>query len=311
MSEFNDAEIVGVLPWLKFIWKGHITNWIWRPREDRRFVRLNHYGAMKIKHLEKYVPFVKTLYAEDTISKEYDPEKEKIYMLWFQDVNNAPEIVKRCIQSVKAKYGDKVIVLNERSMYDYMQLPDYIIDKWKNKKIVPANFSDIVRIALLAENGGYWFDATDFLVSDIPSYIQESDFFMFITSPRIYQHMFVQSCFIRAKKGDPLMKMWKELVFEYWRREQRSADYFLVHMLFKVLVTHNEEAKKLFEKMPKVFQDGIHELWYTYGNMPYSEIEFKKMCDAEFFQKCSYRYLKGGVNELIPGTIARKLIMNE
>lgn len=305
---FKNVDIVGWGPWLKFMWKGHVTNWLWRPREERRFVRLNHYGAMKMSYFDKYIPFVRSLRAEDRIQSPYDFDDEKIYVLWFQNIENAPEIVQKCVKSICQKYPDKVIILNEETMYDYMKMPSFIIDKWKNKQIVPANYSDIVRISLLAENGGYWFDATDYLVSEIPGYIREADFFMFITSPRIYQHMFVQTCFMRAKKGDPLIRMWRDLVYEYWKREERSADYFLAHMLFKLLVTHNPEAKSLFEKMPKVYQDGIHELWFTFGNKPYSREEFKKMCDQEFFQKCSYRFLKNGVNKLEPGTIAHHLI---
>lgn len=304
----KDADIVGYRPWLKFVWKAHITNWLWRDSLTRRLIRQKYYGEMKNGYFLKYLPFVKNLHAVNSTSQDWSPEDEKIYSLWFQGVENAPEIVKKCLESLSLSFGDKFVLMNEETMFNYIDLPSFIIKKWKNKQIVPANFSDIVRIQLLLQNGGFWFDATDLVMAPIPTEIKEADFFMYITSPTIYTHMFVQTCFMRAKKGDALIRMWRDLVFEYWKNEEKSADYFLVHMLFKFLVNNNEEAKVLFEKMPKIYQDGIHLLWYDYGNLPYKHEYIEKMKESAFFQKCSYRYLKGGVNKIIPGSTAARLL---
>lgn len=300
----KDADIVGWGPWLKFVWRGHISNWMWRDSQTRRLTRQKHYAEMKGNYFRKYHDFVEHLSAPDRIAEEYRPEEEKMFTLWFQGRNTAPDIVKKCFASIERIYGDRLIILDESTMGEYIDLPDYIMDKWTNGKIIPANFSDIVRIELLTRYGGYWFDATDLLISPIPEVIQEADFFMYVTSPVLYTHMFVQSCFIRAKKGDPLIRMWRDFVFEYWKHEKRSADYFLVHMLFRYLITHNEEAKRLFEKMPKLYQDDLHHLWYDFGNLPYEEKYLEEMRKGAFFQKCSYRPLKHTVKHILPGSTA-------
>ena len=258
--------------------------------------------------LARYIPFVKSLHAENNIKKEGNADREKVYSLWFQGIENAPKVVKSCIASIRKIYGDRFIVLDEKSMHEYIDLPEYIIEKWRRGQICAANFSDIVRIDLLTRHGGYWFDATDYLLKPVPEEIVDSDFFMYVTSEVLYTHMFVQTCFMRAKKGDPLIRMWRELVFEYWRHEKRAADYFLVHLLFKLLVTHNDEAKRLFEKMPKMVQDSLHDLWYVYGHRNYDENDYRKLCENNFFQKCSYRKLKHAVWEIKPGTMADHLI---
>lgn len=308
----KDADIAGYGPWLKFVWKGHITNWFWRDSQTRRLTRQKYYTIMKDSFFEKrYLPLIKSLHAENTIDYTVNPDEEKIFTLWFQGIENAPKVVKACIESIRRVYGDRLVVLDEKTMSDYISLPSYIMEKWHQKKIIPANFSDIVRIELLTKYGGYWFDATDYLLSPIPEVIKQADFFMFVTSPVLYTHMFVQTCFMRAKKGDALIKMWRELVFEYWKRENRAADYFLVHMLFKALVTHNEEARSLFEKMPKLYQDNIHKFWYEYGHLPYETSQIDILKNYAFFQKCSYRYLKHAVNKIKEGTLADYLINNK
>lgn len=300
----KDADIVGWGPWLRFVWKGHISNWLWRDSRSRRLTRQKYYSEMKGGYFKKYHDFVANLHAPDRIPEEFNPEEEKYFSLWFQGRDKAPDIVKKCFQSIERVYGDKLIILDEESMTRYIELPDYIMKKWKEGRIIPANFSDIVRIELLTRYGGYWFDATDLLISPIPDVIRDADFFMYVTSPELYTHMFVQTCFMRAKKGDPLIRMWRDLVFEYWRHENRSADYFLVHMLFKYLVTTNKDAKRLFEQMPKLYQDHIHYLWYDYGNLPYKEEYLGKMRENAFFQKCSYRKLKHTVSKILPGSTA-------
>ena len=303
----KDADIAGYGPWLKFIWKAHISNWLWRDSQTRRLTRQRHYQEMKMGYLEKYVPFVKSLHAKDN-SYDRPAEDEKVYSLWFQGLESAPKVVKRCIESIRKIYGDRYVVLDDLTMRDYIDLPDYIMEKWEKKQIGPANFSDIVRIELLTKYGGFWFDATDYLLRPVPPEIVNSDFFMYVTSPVLYTHMFVQTCFIRAKYGDPLIRMWRDLVFEYWKHEKRSADYFLVHLLFKLLVTHNDEAKRLYEKMPKLYQDNLHDFWYVYGHKPYDAEDYKKLCRETFFQKCSYRKLKHAVWEIQPGSMADYLI---
>ena len=39
-------------------------------------------------------------------------------------------------------------------------MPDYITDKWQRGIIGNAHFSDLLRLELLIEKGGYWIDAT-------------------------------------------------------------------------------------------------------------------------------------------------------
>lgn len=289
---------------IKFLWKGHIANWVWKDSQTRRLKRQHQYEIMIQTCLEKYIPFVKKLHANDNKEMSTPFAKEKFFTLWFQGKGNMPEIVTKCISSIERMYPNQLIVLDNSTMMNYIEIPDYIIKKWDEKQIGSANFSDIVRIELLSHYGGYWFDATDFIINPIPKEITDSNFFMYMTSRNSNIHMFVQTCFIRAKKGDPLIKMWRDLVFEYWKNEKKAICYFLVHQLFKLLVTHNSEAKELFEKMPKLEMGPTHELWYHTGNLPFDEKLYNKMKQTSFFQKCSYKKSGDGVKQIIPGSMA-------
>lgn len=307
----TESRLIGFKPWVKFIWKGHITNWLWKDKLSRRICRNNAFGEYKMSYLQRYADFAKNLKAEKPEFIETPRSEEKIFTLWFQGEQNAPEIVKKCFKSIRDIYGDRFVILSDETLYDYIQLPEYIMQKWKDKKIVAANFSDIVRIELLYQHGGYWFDATDFLTSPIPDFIEKSPFFMFVTSDVFFPHMFVQTCFMRGKKRDALMGMWRSLVHEYWKKEEMACEYFLVHMLLKLLVRENSEAARLFSEMPKETMDSTHLLWNKIGNETFDMKLYKEMCDAVFFQKCSYKPQKRGVKDIIPGSMADVVINNK
>ena len=90
-------------------------------------------------------------------------KSDKIWICWFQGIENAPELVKACYNSVLKNYKDKeIIVLTEENYEQYVDIPEYILKKWKKGYISFAHFSDILRIELLSKYGGLWLDSTIF-----------------------------------------------------------------------------------------------------------------------------------------------------
>lgn len=295
----------GLAGWFRFVWKAHIANPLWRSNEERRLVRERIYSEAKTEYLKKYIPFIKNLKVSLIESKEEkDLSSEKVFSLWLQGEENAPEIVKSCFGSMRATFGDKFLLLDENKLKDFIELPDFIMKKWKNKEMGGAHYSDIIRVELLYKYGGYWFDATDFVTGPVDKRIEEAPFFMYMASDTLSPDMFVQNCFIRAKKGDPLLSMWRALIHEYWKNEDGADYYFLVQNLFKLLVTYNEEAKRLFEKMPKIKMDPTHLLWHKIGDKPYDAALLRKMKEEAFFQKTSYKKMKRSINGIKPWTMA-------
>jgi len=73
-----------------------------------------------------------------------------VWVCWLQGMENAPEIVKQCIASVKQhmpKY--EVRVLTADNIFEFVTLPEHVIRKYINGTITFTHFSDILRTALL------------------------------------------------------------------------------------------------------------------------------------------------------------------
>jgi hypothetical protein len=75
-------------------------------------------------------------------------------------MENAPELVNVCLESLRASIGGDIIVLDAQNYTDYVTLPEYVTRKYKKGIIPPALFSDMLRLELLIKYGGTWIDST-------------------------------------------------------------------------------------------------------------------------------------------------------
>lgn len=285
----------------KLVLFGHILNPLWYSRAKRRKIRTNYILKTVDRYFQKYLHDVQFVKEQKVIKND---NGEKIFTLWLQGEDSAPDIVKSCFRSVRRHCKQELVILDANTIFDYISLPDEIVAKYRAGKIGHAHFADICRVELLYEHGGYWLDATGFVTEPIPKFITDSDFFMFLVNPEWwFGYSFVQNCFIRARKGDYLLAAWRAMILDYWMHEDHELDYFMHQLLFKTLVVHDERAKKHFEKMPHVLQDGTHALWWGHRDEPFDKKRFKEITKDAFFQKTTFRGL-----EIVPGSFADEMV---
>ena len=170
--------------WLNtlYIFKAHIFNPIWKNRDSRRKTRYDATYNFVMGYLQRYAEDVRSFEAE----KNYDvDEPERAFTIWLQGEDNAPALVKACFRSMRRLLKQELVILDENSLFEWISLPDYIIDKWKKGDITHAAFSDICRVELLYQYGGVWLDATDFVTAPIPEFIMNEDFFVFMAGNKV------------------------------------------------------------------------------------------------------------------------------
>lgn len=283
---------------------GHVFNPPWASRLDRRRKRGEAIGKAVERYLDKYVPSI-TDVPED--HADIPSEKERIFSIWFQGEDAAPALVKSCWRSVRTHCTQELVVLDQKSIFDWIQLPEFVVRKWKEGKIRPAHFADICRIELLYKYGGLWLDATDYVFAPMPEWLMDQDFFVFMSGDRQRgSYSYIQNCFIRGRKGNYLLKAWKKAVLEYWQHEDSTIDYFVHQLLFKKVVQNNKRAAELFAKMPTVCQDSTHTIWFEHSSDPYDQKLFNELSEAAVFQKTDFR--SEDARNPKPGTFAEKLL---
>jgi hypothetical protein len=177
-----------------------------------------------------------------------DPPKKYppcIWTCWLQGYENAPPLVKACIASME-KYsgGYKVVILTEENIQDYVVLPGYIIEKYHKGIIPKANFTDLLRTALLINYGGIWLDAAVLLTREIPPEITGSNLFFFQSSFLGNEIHPCSSWFIAAKKDCLFLKKILSVLYLYWQDNDFLLYYFMYHVSIRLVLLLDEEARK-------------------------------------------------------------------
>lgn len=233
----------------------------------------------------------------------------KIWICWFQGEENAPDIVKACINSVRKNLPEKeVIVLSEDTISKYVQFPEYIDEKWKNRIISPAHYSDLLRLELLCKYGGMWIDATVLCTSsDVPSAISESPLFVYQKVDLIRRDrdaIIASSWFISAWSNQRILLLTRALLYEYWKTHEQLDNYYLYHICFAIAARRYTDDWK---SVPVYNNQSPHVLQFELGER-YSEIRWKEIQNMSVFHKLNRRMNYSNLNDSFYGYIIDKFL---
>ena len=292
--------------WTRFrlLVEGHLLNPVWDGEERHRARRCKAFGRILMDYMRKnWLQAADNVPVTPVIRNDHE---ERIFTLWLQGEEQAPDIVKSCFASIRKHCTQPLVILDGKTVFDWITLPEAIVEKYRAGKIKPAHFADICRVELLHTYGGYWLDSTCYVSATIPAWITEHDFFVFMAGEKVHgNYSFIQNCFIRARKGSYLLEAWRAMILDYWLHEDRRVDYFQHQVMFRTLVTYNGTAAKLFGEMAQLDQYPTHLYLYEYKDLPYDEKVLLQAAEEGFFyQKTSYRDLEN----IVPGSFADHLV---
>jgi hypothetical protein len=192
------------------------------------------------KYKKALIAFDKNWKAKDYDNVLNHKSSKMIWICWFQGMENAPEVVQKCYQSVRENIPDReIILITMENMKEYVTFPDYILEKWKSGQITNTHMTDLLRLELLIQYGGMWLDATVFCSGgDIPEYFFDSDLFFFqcLKPGRDGHSGYISSWLISAKTNNKLLMATRNLCYEYWKQNKEMADYFLLHDFMSIVL---------------------------------------------------------------------------
>ncbi|MBR1841613.1 MAG: capsular polysaccharide synthesis protein [Alphaproteobacteria bacterium] len=260
--------------------------------KDKKFKRKKALAMLDKKYLRRY------LYALDNLPKEIKPEPKEdiIWTCWLQGEENAPPIVKACINSIRRTYPQKkLIIITSENIRQYADIPTYIYDKWHKGIITNTHFSDILRVCLLYQHGGTWMDATVFLGDIVDENIMHAPFFAFHS--RTYLRTFPKildsnSWFLHSVPQHPLMTGMRALLFAFWQNENQLIHYFLYHLFFDLMVENNAFCRNLWQQTPLFYDDEKVEALYLNLLNKFSLSQYQEIIHQSPIQKLSYKYEK-------------------
>ncbi|MFB6349606.1 capsular polysaccharide synthesis protein [Moraxella sp. ZJ142] len=244
-------------------------------------------------HLEKF-----------SISAKKDLGTQKIiWQYWGQGIDdNLPEIVKICFSSVDKYKGDyQVIRLDDRTIHDYIDLPDFVWQKRQNPAFKHAFFADLLRLALLDTYGGIWADATILLTAPIDDCIKNQEFFMFQRDNQAQNQEFWQNfnaeyfgwheqhsvnvlnSFIVGKKKNPVINHCLNILLNFWQTQNTIPHYFFFQIMFDVLI-----KEFIPEQNCPILDDTLPHLLQTKLTKPFDQQDYQDIIGKINIHKMTY-----------------------
>lgn len=172
--------------------------------------------------------------------KKYPENQEDcVWICWLQGIESAPPLVQSCCKSMQYHIKDrKIIVITKDNYRQYAEMPDYIIDKWQKGIISNAHFADLLRLQLLIQHGGIWLDSTVYLTDKLPSYITDSDLFVYRAGWFDNELINMGNWLIRSKPNNIILNETMALLLNYWKTHNYACQYFIFHLFFKMVCNY-------------------------------------------------------------------------
>lgn len=190
----------------------------------------------------------------DAFEKKYSDgehkSSNKVWVCWFQGLENAPKLVKTCYRSLQDNLTDReILLITEFNMLNYVAFPDYIMELWQSGVITHTHMTDLLRLELLLRYGGLWVDATVFCSrkrEQIPNYYFDSDLFFYqcLKPGRDGHSSYISSWLMGAKTNNRILAATQYLIYQYWREQKSMWDYFLFHDFMSIVLDRYEDEWK-------------------------------------------------------------------
>lgn len=194
------------------------------------------------KRYKKEIKYCNEKYQNNKLKHE---TSNKVWVCWFQGLENAPELVKRCYKSLQYNLSDReIILITSENMSDYVKFPKFILEKWEKGYITHTHMTDLLRLELLIRYGGMWIDSTVLCTSkreEIPDYYFNSDLFVYqsLKPGRDGQAQLISSWLMSARTNNKILMMTRYLCYEYWKKNNSMVDYFLLHDFMSIALENN------------------------------------------------------------------------
>lgn len=178
--------------------------------------------------------------------------KTPVWVLWFQGIDNAPDIVKSCVRSIEKNIPQdkaELRIITMDNMVQYINLPDWVVRKFGEGKISLADLAEIIRFGLLYRYGGLWMAATNFMSAPFDEKIWKSDV---LYTPRMKDPKWHADItqgrwsrqLIKGEAGNVLFQFALNAWYWYWNMEDELIDDNLTDYFFA----------EAYEKLPPVRQ---------------------------------------------------------
>ena len=241
-----------------------------------------------------------------------------IWTMWQQGEAQMPKTVKASIKTIKdfaQRNGCDFHLLTNDNLEYFINIPKDITEKYKNKELSAAHYSDIIRFSLLYQYGGIWMDATLFVSPYATVEMFEGNFFS-LNHPPIGTNQMERTVgdfkwsgfFLAGQKGGSHFKHIRDLYLYYVRKYPVFIHYLMMDYFILSEYESNHEFKELVDRLPILAP--AERVWFLrdHANNPFDEQEWEEVLKTTPIMKTTYKIKK---EEVVPESYLDQLLQGK
>lgn len=252
-----------------------------------------------IKSIEKYVdrfmtPIIEKYKTFDEPIRNSSFEKIPVWCCWWQGVEQMPEIVKLCNNRLQSLIPEEteLHMITAENYREYVTLPQHVLDKLESGKMSITALSDVLRVALIAEHGGFWIDSTVFISNEFPVDFIRNDYY----AQRMYglgtcEHEACKgrwSGFLTAGRPNCILfRVLRDAFFSWWEIHNSVIDYVIYDYFLLSAYKQIPAIQKLVDALPNN-NVGVFDM-YKVLHKPYSQELYETLTRDTNLHKLTYK----------------------
>lgn len=232
-----------------------------------------------------------------------------IWTMWWQGEENAPMVIKECINSMRLhSNGHQVIVLSEKNYKDFVNLPEHILDRFMDGSqdkthlskctLTTTELSNLIRLYVLSRYGGVWADASILFTDTIDDIFFDKNWNTLGQDNEWYIGKGKWSTFfMSAHAGNGFCQFCYDMYIEYWETQKYWINYLMFDHIFDIAY----KERPCFQKMVDTVSCGnkkcltVNRLYNKKCNVKEAESLLKN----QSFHKLSWKWGITNKNDLI------------
>lgn len=260
------------------------------PNRLLNLVHFNRIGAIQ-GYVERTFGTLAQEYAAQTKPAEATPyTNNTVWVFWAQGREKMPEIVKRCVAQIERMKGEyRVEVLSLDTFANYVDIPDYILQKLGGGEVTLTHFSDILRFALLEKYGGWWMDATIYPLRPLEA---RSSLYTIKTEPDLhYVSEAKWTGFLwYMSAGHPMARFGFAAMKKYWETHESLIEYLLIDHLIRLFYDTSDSFRREIDGNPSECSiEGLYFMQSEEARKTFNENRWREICAKTRFFKCSWK----------------------
>lgn len=251
-----------------------------------------HFQNKKTDSIEKFIcDKYKTILEKYNIEDKEERFRKVIWVCWWQGQNELPEIVSKCLHSIKSYNAEyQVIVIDKNNYNEYIDIPDEIMKKVENKVITLTHLSDLIRMNLLSKFGGIWIDATIFLTNEITDKFKDKNLNT-LKIRDINKNMNISKgrwCgYFIGGTANNFFKFMNEMLIQYNKDYNYLIEFFLIDYLIDIAYQHFDYVKQMIDNAD-IEANHIYDLINKF-NEEYSAEKYNEILNSSPVFKLSFK----------------------